>query len=158
MALQNCSEALGPSRAAELRQWFETRPPLHAMRRIEIDGRLHAWEFLVCPDGTMLKTDGLDHCRSHDLVGCQSVEWDVAGAVVEHSLSHDELLTLVACVEAAMHCPVDFELLWYLQPCYVAFQMGLWAMACHAGAVSGYPPPDRLYEAALSRFLDQART
>lgn len=50
---------------------------------VQVDGRLHAHEWLRLPDGRLLKADALDHHRSHDLVGCQDIAWDQAGAVVE---------------------------------------------------------------------------
>jgi hypothetical protein len=159
MAVQNCGEALGASRAADLRHWFAARPLPRSAPRVEIDGRLHPWEFLVCPDGTLLKTDAVDHCRSHDLVGCQGIEWDIAGAGVEYDLSDAQLLKLVACAEAAMHRAVDRELLSYMQPCYLSFQLGLWTLADQAGADERdrLQPPIRRYEAGLARVLGQAR-
>ncbi|MBZ9677598.1 hypothetical protein [Mesorhizobium sp. ES1-1] len=159
MAVQNCTEALGASRAAELRRWFEARPVPHSAERVEIDGRLHPWEFLVCPDGKVLKTDGLDHCRSHELIGCQAIEWDIAGAIIEHNLSVAGSIKLAACAETAMHRAVDSELLSFLQPCYLSFQLGLWSMAeqAHAAESEQLRPRIRRYKANLSRFLDHAR-
>ena len=68
------------------------------LRRTETDNRLHVWEWLIRPDGRLLKTDALDHHAAHDLVGCQDVAWDVAGAVVELDLSppeQDELCAII---------------------------------------------------------------
>ena len=58
-----------------------------AVRRVETDNRLHAWEWLHTPDGRLLKTDALDHHAGHDLIGCQDITWDIAGATVELDLS-----------------------------------------------------------------------
>jgi hypothetical protein len=159
MAVQNCDEALGARHAAELRRWFEARPLPQGEPRVEIDGRLHPWEFLVCPDGTLLKMDAVDHCRSHDLIGCQGIEWDLAGASVEFDLSDAQLQKLVACAEAAMHRTVDRELLRYMKPCYLSFQLGLWTLADQAGTDEGdrLRSATRRYEAGLSHFLAQAR-
>jgi hypothetical protein len=157
MAVRNCGEALGPTNAVELRHWFEARPLPQSTHRVQIDGRLHPWEFLCCADGKLLKTDALDHCRSHDLIGCQGIEWDIAGAVVEYDLSDPELLQLTVCTEAAMHRAIDRELLSYMLPCYLAFQLGLWTMADQAETGES----DRLrslierYQTRLSRFLEQ---
>jgi hypothetical protein len=52
-----------------------------------VDGRLHAHEWLRLPDGRLLKADALDHHRTHDLVGCQDIAWDQAGAAVELGLA-----------------------------------------------------------------------
>ncbi|TPM96917.1 hypothetical protein FJ977_18525 [Mesorhizobium sp. B2-1-3A] len=157
MAVQNCGEALGVTKAAELRHWFDARPLRQSLRRVQIDGRLHPWEFLYCPDGRLLKTDALDHCRSHDLIGSQGIEWDIAGAVVEYDLSDAELLHLTVCAEAAMNRAVDRELLSYMLPCYLAFQLGLWTMADQAetGESDRLRPLIERYQSRLSRFLEQ---
>ncbi|WP_292314331.1 hypothetical protein [Mesorhizobium sp.] len=125
MAVQNCEEALGERFALALQSWFACQPSPGPRRRVEIDGRLHAWEFLVSPHGSLLKTDAFDHCRSHDLIGCQGIEWDIAGARVEHDLSAAELSKLVVCIETS----IDRDLVDYFEPCYLAFQLGLWTIA-----------------------------
>ncbi|RWL84356.1 MAG: hypothetical protein EOR67_12900 [Mesorhizobium sp.] len=125
MAVQNCEEALGERFALALQSWFACQPSPGPRRRVEIDGRLHAWEFLVSPHGSLLKTDAFDHCRSHDLIGCQGIEWDIAGARVEHDLSAAELSKLVLCIETS----IDRDLVDYFEPCYLAFQLGLWTIA-----------------------------
>ncbi|TIP06082.1 MAG: hypothetical protein E5X76_09585 [Mesorhizobium sp.] len=125
MAVQNCEEALGERFALALQSWFACQPSPGPTRRVEIDGRLHAWEFLVSPHGSLLKTDAFDHCRSHDLIGCQGIEWDIAGARVEHDLSAAELSKLVVCIETS----IDRDLVDYFEPCYLAFQLGLWTIA-----------------------------
>ncbi|AZO34367.1 MAG: hypothetical protein EOS81_01970 [Mesorhizobium sp.] len=127
MSVQNCEEALGERFAHALQSWFAGQPSPGPTRRVEIDGRLHAWEFLVRPHGSLLKTDAFDHCRSHDLIGCQGIEWDIAGARVEHDLSAAELSKLVGCIEQATL--IDRALVDYLEPCYLAFQLGLWTIA-----------------------------
>ncbi|SEQ09973.1 hypothetical protein SAMN05216548_102390 [Faunimonas pinastri] len=105
--------------------------------RVQTDNRLQPWEWLVTPDGRVLKTDGSDHCRAHDLVGCQDIAWDVAGAAIEFDMSEAETESVIAQVEGADGRPVDRDLLRLLRPCYLAFQTGSYAMA--AGALSGWP-------------------
>ncbi|AZO12872.1 hypothetical protein [Mesorhizobium sp. WSM3876] len=158
MALHNCAEALGGGPASALRDWFANRPTPESKRRVEIDGRLHPWEFLVCSDGTLLKTDTVDHCRAHDLVGCQDIAWDIAGARVEYQLSQSEFMRLVRGVEAEASCPVDPGLVDYLEPCYIAFQLGLWTMAEGSAADEEKTRLTALvkrYEAELLRFLER---
>jgi hypothetical protein len=95
---------------------------------------MHLWEWLHLPDGRLLKADGIDHSAAHDLVGCQDVAWDVAGAAVELGLSHDEAESLRAAVELA-GCSVEPDLVAALTPCYLAFQLGACTMASQsAGA------------------------
>ena len=87
MARHNTAEALGEAWARRLErrtaglEGFEPR-----LRRIETDNRLHAWEWLALPDGRLLKADALDHHAAHDLVGCQDVAWDIAGALCRAGL------------------------------------------------------------------------
>jgi hypothetical protein len=124
MTVQNTSEAMGVT--LPLHQWLERARQLEArVQPTMTDGRLHRWEWLVGPDDRILKADAVDHCAGHDLIGCQDMAWDVAGAIVEHDLSEDEGSALVSEM-ARSGAPVDGELLAFLRPCYLAFQLGLW--------------------------------
>ena len=67
------------------------------VRRVETDNRLHRWEWLAGPS-RLLKTDAVDHAAAHDLVGCQDIAWDVAGAEVELGLSGAEALHLATAM------------------------------------------------------------
>jgi hypothetical protein len=100
------------------------------VRRVETDNRLHRCEWLVGPS-LLLKTDAVDHAAAHDLVGCQDIAWDVAGAEVEFSLSGAEALHLARSM-ASRGVDVDPGLLALLRPCYLAFQWGHAAMAADA--------------------------
>jgi hypothetical protein len=134
MARHNAAEGLGEEWASLLDLWtaglegFEPR-----MRRVETDNRLHAWEWLASPDGRLLKADALDHHAAHDLVGCQDVAWDVAGAVAELDLGGDSGALRVA-VEREAGRAVDPGLVALLTPCYLAFQLGACAMAAQLAA------------------------
>jgi hypothetical protein len=125
MVAANFAEALGARAAAAVERW---RPHLRSLsrscHRMEIDGRLHAWEWLVTPDGSLLKTDALDHARAHDLVGCQDVVWDIAGARVELALNDAEVARLCTVVEHAGGAPVERGLLPVMTLCYLGFQLG----------------------------------
>jgi hypothetical protein len=103
------------------------------VQRVEIDGRLHAWEWLVCDSGALVKADALDHCAAHDLVGCQDITWDLAGAAVELGLSAAEQQRLAAITGETCGRAVDPELLALARPCYLAFQLGRHALAADAG-------------------------
>jgi hypothetical protein len=116
-------------------------------RPIEIDGRLHAWEWLVCDGGALVKTDALDHHAAHDLVGCQDVAWDVAGAAVELDLDAGEQQRLAAIVGETSGRTVDPDLLAFVGPCYLAFQLGR-----HALAIGSEPSESRRLEAAVARY------
>ena len=119
MAQVNVEEALGAEAARRL------PPPPNTVRpRVYNDARLHVWEWRVRPDGRLLKTDAVDHCAAHDLIGAQPLDWDRAGAVVEHELTAEE---------AAPLGPV--HPFWIAA--YAAFQLGLWSLA--EDALGGWP-------------------
>ncbi|GGC78604.1 hypothetical protein GCM10010994_40980 [Chelatococcus reniformis] len=122
MLVHNASEALEqPLPEAPWLSWARMLEP--RVRRIETDGRLHRWEWLCTRDGRVLKCDGYDHCDGHDIVGCQDVAWDVTGAVHELDLTRSELLVVLERL-GAHGVSVDLDLLRFLWPCYLAFQLG----------------------------------
>ncbi len=135
MAMHNAGDALGPGATAALAR---LQPALgavrHLARPVETDGRMHAWEWLVT-DRTLLKTDALDHHAGHDLVGCQDIAWDIAGAAVELDLEDREVEELTERVARESGHPVAPALVAVLTPLYLAFQVGFYVLAegQHAG-------------------------
>lgn len=123
MGRANTEEAFGPAAASGWAGWQAQLPALaREVRRIETDNRMHAWEWLS--DGeTLLKTDALDHHAGHDLVGCQDLAWDVAGAALEWSLAPRELERLVQRLAAHGHA-LHPRLLSLMRLCYAAFELG----------------------------------
>ncbi len=93
-------------------------------RPVATDGKLDRHEWLRRPDGSLLKTDALDHCMAHDLVGAQDVAWDAAGAAVEFSLEEDAVERLLARIDAVAARPVDRTLFALMLPLYLAFRFG----------------------------------
>ncbi len=135
MARHNTGQALGDDAARVLQDALDrskglagSRVLAGSLRRIETDNRMQHWEWLMA-DGHLLKTDAVDHCATHDLVGCQDVSWDIAGATVEFDLSADETSRLCAIVERESGRPVPADHLALMHPCYLAFQLGSHAMA-----------------------------
>lgn len=130
MAAFNVGEACGEDAASKIRAMIGDPDRFHAdIRPIDTDNRLHRWEWIACRDGRILKTDALDHSAAHDLVGCQDVAWDIAGAAVEFDLSvaeRDRLAALVA-IEAAHE--TRRELIDLFEIFYLGFQLGLWTDA-----------------------------
>jgi hypothetical protein len=159
MARHNATQALGPGMAGALDALVPSVRRLEReVRPVEIDGRMHPWEWLVRPDGSVLKTDGLDHHAGHDLVGCQDVAWDVIGAKVELALTDAETRAIGAILERETGRPVAPELLRLYEPCYLAFHLGAQTLA--ARALVGFPAEaERLrrsrdrYGASLKRAL-----
>jgi len=115
------------------------------VRRIETDNRMHPWEWLLVGE-RLIKADALDHSAAHDLVGCQDVGWDIAGATVEFDLSEEEASRLCTIVERESGFPVMAEILAFMRPCYLAFQMGAHVMA--AWSLGDGPEAGRLRRAA----------
>ncbi|PYQ61275.1 MAG: hypothetical protein DMF53_15390 [Acidobacteria bacterium] len=134
MLVHNTQRALGPAAAEVARGW---RGRLAEIARLErpvlTDNKMHAWEWLVTPEGKLLKADALDHHRGNDLVGPQDVAWDLAGAAVELDLAAPELDLLAGAVARRSGMPraervqLDFYTLAYL-----AFQAGRHALAAEA--------------------------
>ena len=129
MTRVNVAEALGDGAAAGLDAWTDRLPALgREARPIAVDGHLTPHEWIHDDAGTLLKTDALDHCCGHDLVGCQDVAWDVAGAAAEWDLSDDEVESLCAGVERG-GAACDPALVAFLRLAYRAFRIGALTMA-----------------------------
>jgi hypothetical protein len=148
MARHNAREALGESAARGLARWESRLSALaEATHRIETDNRMHRWEWLQLPSGVVLKADGADHCRAHDLVGCQDAAWDLAAAAVELDL--DEA-ALVSRFRAHGGAGAQAEALEFSRHCYLAFQLGYWSMA--AQALAAMPEESGRLHAAAQRY------
>ncbi len=129
MARVNSAEMLGEAAGRQVDGWSSALPRLTAVARpVAIDGRLAAHEWLSDRGGTLLKTDSLDHCCGHDLVGCQDIAWDIAGAEAEYALSDREVDDLSAAV-ARSGCDCHPDLLAVLRIAYPAFRVGALSMA-----------------------------
>ncbi len=145
MARANAAEALGEEAARPLDAWEPRLAALAARgRRVWTDNRLHLHEWMLPPDGGLLKTDALDHARAHDLIGAQDVAWDVAGAQVELALD------AAAAARLARDLVVDGERLAFHTLAYLAFQLGLWSMAADAHA--GWPAEHARLLRARARY------
>jgi hypothetical protein len=150
MATANAAEALGePARALD-RLAALVAPCAARARPVEIDGRLSAWKWLVTSTGELLKVDAVDHCDSHDLIGCQDIAWDLAGAAVELALTAQELDGLRRRLRRS-GAPVPREALTFYQVCYLAFQLGAHRMAAQASASFDAAEAARL-ETAVHRY------
>jgi hypothetical protein len=136
MAIFNSKEALDPEAASTIEALIGDVSQFEAETRpIDTDNRLHRWEWIVGADGRIIKTDALDHSAAHDLVGCQDVAWDIAGAAVEFDLSlfeRDQLAKIVASEAGYETRP---ELIGLFEIFYLGFQTGLWTDA--AASFSG---------------------
>lgn len=148
MALHNTAEALDETAARRLRISLPDLADRRA-RPVVSDNRMHAWEWLRDGKGLVVKADAIDHARAHDLVGCQDIAWDIAGALVELRLRADELDQVRIIVEGHSGRGIDPLLVRFLLPCYLALQLGYYALAERALAFSTEAP--RLH-AARARY------
>jgi hypothetical protein len=119
MCRRNISLAFGNERAAAIDRW-DAAILSQRVARVRTDNKLDRCEWLRLPNGRLLKTDALDHHQGHDLIGCQDMAWDVAGAVIEFDLSGPETDRLVA----ATGYDVDPDLLAFCCTAYAAFRLG----------------------------------
>jgi hypothetical protein len=133
MARTNLAETDCDDVAEQLATATEAERLERRVRRVFTDNRLHPWEWLQLGDGPILKSDAVDHAEGHDLVGCQDVAWDVAGAAVEFDLCDDEIERICREIGARAQ-PVDRPLLAALRPAYCAFQIGYWRLAAESQA------------------------
>ncbi len=130
MAKANGTEALGEAASRALEPWERRlRELAGAARPVAIDGKLHAHEWLVDGRGRWIKTDALDHCCGHDLIGCQDIAWDVAGAAVAFELSCEEAERLRRNVETEGRQSCHPGLVAFFRIAYAAFQVGVLSLA-----------------------------
>lgn len=133
MAAFNIEQALGKKAAEPLGVWRERLPELSSLARpVLTDNRMHAWEWLVTPDGKIWKTDALDHHASNDLIGAQDPAWDLAGAIVELELSDEERGRLLEQVERSRRVKTSPDQLRFYIQAYLAFQIGYYTLAAEA--------------------------
>lgn len=133
MLVHNTRRALGPD--AEVAQDWRGR--LAEIARLErpvlTDNKMHAWEWLVTPEGKILKADALDHHRGNDLVGPQDIAWDLVGAAIELDLDEDGLERLADAVARRSGTPrAERAQLDFYMMAYLAFQTGRHALAAEA--------------------------
>jgi hypothetical protein len=129
MCRRNISLALGNEQARKLDRFDAARLSARVYR-VRTDNKLDRHEWLRGADGLLIKTDALDHHQAHDLVGCQDLAWDVAGAICEFGLDAHETERLIAATGGG----VDAELLDFYSVAYSAFRLG---QSCIAAEIIG---------------------
>jgi len=108
------------------------------------DNRMAAHEWLRLPSGQLLKADAVDHHAGHDLVGCQDIAWDVAGASIELDLTRGDEEQLVHAVGA------DAKFVDFYRVAYCAFRIG--AHRLSAGSLSHWPEERARHLQAADKF------
>jgi hypothetical protein len=143
MCRRNISLALGDEAVRAL-DGFDVPGLTARVRRRRTDNKLDREKWLRLSGRALLKTDALDHHQSHDLIGCQDVAWDVAGAIAEFQLSGPEQRSLIA----ATGLDVDPELLAFCRVAYLAFRLG------HA-SINGAAIREQQYKQQLFYIIHQ---
>ena len=161
MARRNISLEFGEDAARKLDRWEPRLEPLERRTvRIRTDNKLDRHEWLRARDGSLIKCDALDHHQAHDLIGCQSIEWDVAGAIAEFDLDQSDIEHFIAATEEWGCLPIDRELLGFCRTAYLAFRMGQMRL----GATMAEAPAEQLrlrlrgdrYTAELQHLLESS--
>lgn len=138
--------AMAQHNVPALRHWNADVDTLQqCVRPVRIDGRMAAHEWLRLPSGQLLKADALDHHASHDLVGCQDLAWDLAGAAVELDLPETEVTDL------QQRLGIDPDLLAFCLPAYTAFRVGAHRMSA---SMLAYWPEEQTRNLAAAELLE----
>ena len=126
--------------------WEAWSPEMDSIqpRPICTDNRMASHEWLRLPSRQLLKSDALDHHAAHDLIGCQDIAWDVAGAIVELHLSEREGWKLAEATGA------DRKLLDFYLVAYIGFRVGWHRMS--AASLDHWPEEQRRHLDAADRL------
>jgi hypothetical protein len=161
MIRRNASLALGDAVVETANAW---EPKLASMRgrllRVRTDNRMLRHEWMRSADGRLLKSDALDHHAGHDLIGCQDMAWDIAGAISEFDLDDGQAEALIAAAECSASRPVDRELLSFYRLAYAAFRLGQLRLgaemtASDSAEVQRLNDSGARFEAKLHQLLQQ---
>lgn len=129
MCRRNISLALGDEAARTLDRW-DCAALSSRVTRVRTDNKLDRGKWLRLPGGRLVKTDALDHHQAHDLIGCQDIACDVAGAIAEFELEPSETDRLIAATGQS----VDWILLDFYRTAYLAFRLGRATLAADGEA------------------------
>ena len=158
MARANLTEALGEAVAAPLAMWSPHLDAIAAEAEpVRIDGKLDCHEFLALPQGNIVKTDALDHHAAHDLIGCQDIYWDVAGATIEWTLSRSETEFICDRIDRTCNFARRRQGLGFYLIVYTAFRLGAATMSAEALAQVN-PPEARRFQKRVQFYSDTARS
>jgi hypothetical protein len=125
MARRNASLELGDELAQAVDAWTSRADALERrIARVRTDNKLDRHEWLRLSSGVLIKTDALDHHQAHDLIGCQDLTWDVAGAIVEFDVGQDDAEAFITAVEEWAVREIDRELLEFYRLAYPVFRLG----------------------------------
>lgn len=143
MCRRNISLALGEGGASAVDCW-DAEELSRSLHRVCTDNKLDREEWLRLAGGGLLKADALDHHQGHDLIGCQCVEWDIAGAIEEFGLDSSQSARLTESSGTS----IDRRLLEFYRIAYAAFRLGY-------SELGGQRSSAERYAASLQLLLHQ---
>jgi hypothetical protein len=152
MSRRNLSLALGEEAARAVEPWAARLAALQ-VQRVSTDNKLDREEWLRLPGGALLKTDAVDHHCGHDLIGCQDMAWDLAGAIVEFGLSEEEMRELVHAAEFASGRRPSPALIDFCRLAYSCFRLGQAALATELRGEGGSDCDVKRYVTAVIPLL-----
>ena len=109
------------------------------------DGRMQPHEWLLLPEGHMLKTDSGSHGDDHFFPGPTDIAWDLAGAIVEWGMDERQAEAFLANYRRASNDDATERIGDYIVA-YLAFRSAYCLMA--ANAMQGTEESERLQNAA----------
>ncbi len=119
-------------------------PPLGIERPIITDSRMQPFEWVVCSNGSLLKTDTDTHGDDHFFPGPTDIAWDLAGAITEWQMTPAAATHLIEQYTSMSGDDVRPRLVPHLLA-YAVFRMAYCAMAAFVEARS--PEAERLRRA-----------
>ena len=151
----NCTEAIGPETAGACDALAQWRSRASDRGTVAVDGRMHAYEWLLVPNGTYLKADAVDHADDHFFPRDQDIAWDVAGCSAEFGLNAEEEEAFTArAAEMLADLGLPARLPFY-GIAYRSYQMGYAALAIEA--LGPADPDARRFARRLERLRAELR-
>ncbi len=150
MLCVNASEALGDDAARAAFSLLGPIPALEGMPRSG-DGHLAPHEWIVTPQGRILKTDAGGHDFDPTWTGRQPVLWDLAGAVLEWNLEAGQVAALLDGFHAAGGEPFGPFALDAYCAAYAAHRMGQFR---HGADLETDPDERRRMEGSYRKWRD----
>jgi hypothetical protein len=152
MIAANLSEGLGPEWRVRSERILGDTAVLETST-VAVDGRMMPHEWLLS-DGTLLKTDGVDHADDHFFPRDQDIAWDIAGFCAEFRANpqhQSEVADAVARAVKDRHLPRRMP---FYAIAYRAYQLGYAQLAAIA---LGRGPDSRGFQRRARRFREELK-
>src|SRR5262249_21930495 len=124
---------------------FDLPVMLELERPVIADSRMQPYEWILSPDGSLIKTDGASHGDDHFYPGPTDMAWDLAGAIVEWRMNQGQSAELLRDYRRKSGDDARQRIGDFIRA-YTAFRCAYCRMA--ANAMAGTPEQARLDWAA----------